>query len=172
MNSKSFFTFLLKSLLLPIFLPKRKLFSYLLSLVFTASFLSVQAEEFSLLKRQCILIDGRSFNVEVAETQEQKEKGLQLRTNLSPDSGMAFLYDRPDMLTFWMKDCKIPLDLLFFNNGILVDYVDSAPPCSLPAEECPRYSSRYLSDLVVELKAGTRKLFDFNNQSKMSYCSP
>lgn len=114
-----------------------------------------------LLKTTCIRIDRHLFQVEIAETPDQQEQGLQYRSLLPMGRGMIFPYPSPQTLTFWMKDCKISLDILFFKHGVLVDYVDSAPPCQQEASQCPLYQSRFPADAVVELKAGSRRIYSF-----------
>jgi uncharacterized protein len=124
------------------------------------------------METTCIQIDKKRFSVEIAHTEEQKRRGLQFRTELKPNGGMIFAYNQPSLLTFWMKDCKIPLDLLFFREGALVYYVDSAPPCQdSTGERCPTYRPKTPADTVVELKAGTRHKYKFNHQSKLSFCT-
>jgi uncharacterized membrane protein (UPF0127 family) len=109
------------------------------------------------LATQCIRIDGHTFTVELPETPAQFRRGLQFRESLAPDRGMMFRFSTAEYRTFWMKDCKIALDLLFFEQGRLVDYVDTAPPCHEEvAARCPLYTSRVPADTVVELQAGTR----------------
>lgn len=119
----------------------------------------------------CVAIDGQPFQLEVARTDEEKRVGLQGRTRLDSRGGMLFPYDSPQALTFWMKACKIPLDMLFFNQGKLVDYVDSAPPCRPQDEPCPLYSAKAPADNVVELKAGTRKKYQFGLHSRLTTCT-
>lgn len=119
----------------------------------------------------CITINSESFRVEIAETPAQKQKGLQHRTSLADNAGMVFPYEHPEQLTFWMKDCKIALDLLFFRNGVLVDFVDAAPPCTDALGQCPLYTSKVPADCVVELKAGTRKKYHWGLNTPLSGCS-
>ena len=123
-------------------------------------------------EKTCIQIDHHTFQVEVAQTAKQKARGLQFRTQLNQDGGMIFPYEKPKPLTFWMKDCKIPLDLLFFNQGILVDFVDAAPPCNTSdPTACPLYKAKKDADLVVELKAGSRQKYHFSPQSRLEFCT-
>lgn len=137
----------------------------LLFMAMPACLLAKEAPE-----KACILLENRRFNVEVARTPEAQQRGLQFRTSLPAAGGMMFPYDDAVPRAFWMKDCRIPLDILFYRAGKLVDYVDNAPPCRLPAHECPVYTSAEPSDLVVELKAGTRRRYGFKRQSRVSFC--
>ena len=131
--------------------------------------LGLHAFALPVFRTTTIELDGNRFQVEIAETPEQKQRGLQHRVALEAHHGMLFLFDKPQMLSFWMKDCDIPLDILFFNDGQLVEYADSAPPCNQPAFLCPTYSSKVPADLVVELKAGTRKQLKLNTLTKIGF---
>ena len=53
------------------------------------------------------------FNVQVAATGKQQERGLMFYRSLEPDQGMIFPYDPPENVAFWMKNTLIPLDMLF-----------------------------------------------------------
>jgi uncharacterized membrane protein (UPF0127 family) len=54
-----------------------------------------------------------SFNVELADTPAEREKGLMFRTALAPDAGMLFDYHREQQAAFWMQNTLIPLDMVF-----------------------------------------------------------
>lgn len=125
------------------------------------------------MKVTCVQIEGRAFRVEVAETAAQKQRGLQFREALQDDEGMMFPFSPPQRQPFWMKDCKIALDLLFFHQGALIDYQDAVPPCSpmTKEEQCPLYTPSRPVDLVIELKAGTRQKLGFGSQSRVTHCS-
>lgn len=53
------------------------------------------------------------FNVQVAATPDEQERGLMFYKSLRPDQGMIFPYDPPQDVSFWMKNTLIPLDMLF-----------------------------------------------------------
>lgn len=53
--------------------------------------------------------------VEIALTPEAQSQGLMFRESLPWDQGMLFVYDRPQHLTFWMKNTTIPLDIAFIS---------------------------------------------------------
>ena len=67
-----------------------------------------------------IVIGGKKFKVQVAETDEEKQKGFQGVTSLPEDEGMLFIFNEPDEISFWMKDTKIPLDIIFINEDLEV----------------------------------------------------
>src|ERR1700749_2968240 len=53
------------------------------------------------------------FNIELAKTEAEREKGLMFRTELAPDAGMLFVYEGEQQVSFWMQNTLIPLDMLF-----------------------------------------------------------
>jgi len=61
------------------------------------------------------MANGQSyiFTVEVADTQRKQAYGLSYLTSLDDDKGMIFPYTPPREVKFWMKNTRIPLDLLF-----------------------------------------------------------
>ncbi len=71
------------------------------------------------------------FDVEVADTPEQRRRGLMDHTELPRGEGMLFDFKEPQRVTFWMKDTEIPLDMLFINaQGRIVKIHRDAEPFS------------------------------------------
>jgi uncharacterized membrane protein (UPF0127 family) len=73
-----------------------------------------------------------TFRVELARTEPEREKGLMYRDRLAADAGMLFLFERASMLTFWMKNTLIPLDMIFIGpDRSIVGVVANAEPLTL-----------------------------------------
>jgi uncharacterized membrane protein (UPF0127 family) len=71
------------------------------------------------------------FDVDVAVTGEQRRRGLMWREYLAPGSGMLFDFGYARLISMWMKDTLIPLDMLFVDAaGNIVDIKDSVTPRS------------------------------------------
>ncbi len=69
-----------------------------------------------------ISINNDTIHTVVAETFYERARGLMFRTSLAQDSGMFFVFDRPETLYFWMKNTLIPLDIAFVDsNFVIVD---------------------------------------------------
>lgn len=75
-----------------------------------------------------ISIGGKQYNVRVAVTEKEQERGLQGETNLAPDEGMLFIFPEPQDISFWMKDTSIPLDIIFIDENLEVTSVSQAQP--------------------------------------------
>lgn len=79
-----------------------------------------------------------TFRVEVARTPAEHKRGLMYRQQLAQDAGMLFIGERPEVLTFWMKNVSIPLDIIFIDAGRkIVGVVENAEPLSLTPREVP-----------------------------------
>jgi uncharacterized membrane protein (UPF0127 family) len=97
---------------------------------------------------------GQRYVVEVADTHEERARGLMFRDRLEPGTGMLFVHDTEQPLAYWMKNTKIPLDILYFDEDRkLVSVSRGVPPCLL-GNRCPNYPSRGPALYVLELNAG------------------
>ena len=63
------------------------------------------------------------FDVEVARTELEQEKGLMFRKELGADTGMLFPMNPPRTASFWMKDTLIPLDMLFIHTDGTIAFI-------------------------------------------------
>ena len=77
-----------------------------------------------------IEIGDKEYDVSVARTEEEKEKGLQNQPELSQGEGMLFEYDEPQTVGFWMEDTMIPLDVVFIDDAYEVIAVHHGEPLS------------------------------------------
>ncbi len=69
------------------------------------------------------------FSIEVADDQAERSRGLMFRKKLPLSAGMLFVYERPQTLSFWMRNTLIPLDLLFIDaQGVVQRIHHSAKP--------------------------------------------
>lgn len=96
---------------------------------------------------------GERFTVELALTRQQQARGLMFRDQLPKDAGMLFIFNNEVPRSFWMKNTRIPLDILYFDAELLlVSLVENARPCV--ADPCPAYPSSGPAQYVLELNAG------------------
>jgi uncharacterized membrane protein (UPF0127 family) len=98
-------------------------------------------------------LGGHRYTVEIAADDAARARGLMDRTELAPGHGMLFVFEDDAPRVFWMKNTKIPLDMLFFDaDRRLVSVQHDVPPCT--ADPCPGYSSGAPARYVLELNAG------------------
>lgn len=72
------------------------------------------------------------FNVEIADTEDKRERGLMYRTQMAADAGMLFIYPYERAVAFWMKNTVLPLDMVFIRaDGTVFDVALGAVPYSL-----------------------------------------
>lgn len=117
-----------------------------------------------------VFIKDKPFYLEVAATDEVRIKGMGGRTSIEPDGGMVFVFRSAEKRHFVMRDCVIPIDIMFLDGAgkVLATYtmpveaprgadepVTADPMLDKYEQRLPRYSSRFPSQFVIELKAGT-----------------
>jgi len=107
-----------------------------------------------------ISINNHQFTVELAASAAERRQGLMHRSSLAPDSGMLFIYPEPQIISFWMKQTLIPLDLLFFDeDGQLIELHNNMQPCK--ATVCKTYTNKIPAQYALELAAGTATKLKF-----------
>lgn len=98
-------------------------------------------------------LGGKTFSVEVADTQEKQALGLMFRDSMPEDAGMIFIFPNEAPRSFWMKNTRIPLDIMYFDKDLkMVSISADTPPCRV--SRCPSYPSSKPAMYVLELNAG------------------
>ena len=86
----------------------------------------------------------------IARERSQQRRGLMFVRDLPADTGMLFIYDSPGILSMWMKNTYIPLDMLFIRtDGTVSSVVANTEPLSLRS-----IASTEPVSYVLELNAG------------------
>ena len=99
-------------------------------------------------------LKGQRFDVEIADTEPARERGLMFRDSMPADHGMLFLFDDVAERTFWMKNCRMPLDILYFDAKYnMISAQQRVPACR--SDPCPVYPSNGAAKYVLELNSGT-----------------
>ena len=72
-----------------------------------------------------------AFQIEIANNDATRERGLMDRRYMAADHGMLFEFDREAPVAFWMKNTYIPLDMIFIApSGVVTHIVANAEPLS------------------------------------------
>ena len=99
-------------------------------------------------------LGGQRYVVEVADDDAERARGLMFRDAMPIDRGMLFIHEREEPQAYWMKNTRIALDILYFDDmRRLVAQQRDVPPCSL-GDGCPPYPSDAPARFVLELNAG------------------
>jgi len=105
------------------------------------------------------------INCEIAKNIVSKMKGLMHRETLPADEGMLFTFLFPWYRCFWMKNVKIPLDIIFINRTFEIISIHEAPIES--GFLYKRYSSRGLCKYVLETNQGFCKKYNITKGTKI-----
>lgn len=101
------------------------------------------------------LPDSTIITAEVADSFAERNRGLSNRDHLAADKGMLFLFSSSDRYSFWMKDTRIPLDLIWIKDNRVVDLASLEPE---QRNTIPQYTPREEATAVLELNQGQAAL--------------
>lgn len=96
-----------------------------------------------------------TFRVEIADDAQERALGLMNRESLAKLSGMLFVYDKPQPLSFWMRNTLIPLDIIFVDQAGKIAKIHAD---AIPLDESPLYGGPELTH-VLEINGGLAKEF-------------
>ncbi len=100
-------------------------------------------------------IGTKIFDAYVADTDSRRSDGLMFVTKLPENTGMLFVFDNEQPLSFWMKNTMIPLAIGFLDSkGVLVDVQEMEIGKSLMSLDVPSYQSRKPARFALEMNKG------------------
>lgn len=113
-------------------------------------------------KKGEVKINQTVINVEIADTGEKRKKGLGDRESFASNSGMLFIFDKPDTYSLWMKGMKFPLDFIWIRENSVVDITKDAkaPEPGTKDQDLPVYKPNLPVTAVLEVNAGFADLND------------
>lgn len=103
--------------------------------------------------------------VELARTPAEQERGLMFRRSLDADAGMLFLFDRLEIRRFWMRNCYIPLDMIFLDEQKVVVGIEEN---TLPLDESSRGPDRP-AQYVIEVEGGYARRHGFGPGTRVEF---
>ncbi|TNF64358.1 MAG: DUF192 domain-containing protein [Rhodobacteraceae bacterium] len=95
------------------------------------------------------------FSVEIADDPAERSQGLMFREKMARNAGMLFIYETPQVASFWMKNTLIPLDMIFFDRTGTVVHVHHR---AIPGDLTPITGGRDIL-MVLEINGGLAELF-------------
>ena len=126
------------------------------------------AQEFSYAHATVITPKGVSIPVEVSDTPEKRSLGLGKRDKLEKGWGMLFVFEKRIPHSFWMKNMRFPIDIIWLDNQRIVELAENVPP---PQEgESPKVREpRLPSNFVLEIESGQARALGLKVGQMLSY---
>ena len=117
--------------------------------------------------KSTVKINNQTFKIETATTSAELQKGLSGRESLPKDQGLLFIFDHKDFHTFWMKNMKFPIDILFINGDEIVSIEKNAQPMKSADEELPLFKPSEVADKVLEINSGLADKYEIKTGDKI-----
>lgn len=125
--------------------------------------------------RGTIKVDNVVLDVQIAETDAQKTRGLMFQNKLPYDQGMIFVFNNEQVIPIWMLNMQFPLDIIWFdNNGHIVHIEKDVPPCksALETATCTvQNADGKKAKYVLEVTGGFVDKFHITENSKLEIIS-
>lgn len=109
----------------------------------------IQSEPNTGLESIEMQIGSKMFNLEIANDDETRQRGLMRRDSMPANHGMIFVFPKEEVLSFWMKNTRIPLDIIYVAGDGEVVSIKNLKPYDVTS-----VSSEHPAKYAVELNAG------------------
>ena len=120
------------------------------------SFLFISFLQAEMPTQKISFSSGAQLEVEVAQTDAHRMKGLMNRTGLKKNSGMLFIFAVPQTLSFWMKDTYIPLSIGYFDKNKTLKEIHKLKPQNMMElkQDLKSYPSHCRCQYAIEVNQG------------------
>jgi uncharacterized membrane protein (UPF0127 family) len=116
---------------------------------------------------------GAIIYAELADTPVKRGRGLMFREHLDADRGMLFVFGDLQAWSFWMKNTKIPLDIVWMDDKRKIVHIErNVPICTRIDDSCPQYRSNEGAMFVLELGGGRAEALDLQHGKKLEFKVP
>ena len=124
--------------------------------------------------RGTILIDDVALEVQIADSEPRRVRGLMFQDQLPYDEGMIFVFTEPGLYSLWMLNMQFPLDMIWFDqDGSIVHIEKNIPPCKTVVEitTCQSIIPDNEASYVLEVTAGFVDQNNITRDSKLTIIS-
>ena len=124
--------------------------------------------------RGTIKLDKIPLEVQIADTEPRRVRGLMFQNQLPYDQGMIFVFDKAGVYSLWMLNMQFPLDMIWFDkDGSIIHIEKNIPPCKTALETmaCQSITPNGDALYILEVTAGFVDKFNITKDSKMSIIS-
>lgn len=113
-----------------------------------------------------VSVNDHSFNVEIAKSDKEKQIGLSEKDILGENDGMLFVFDNLDYHSFWMRNMKFPIDIIYINGTNVNTIFRNASPSS-SNKDLIIYQPKEKSDKVFEVNSGTADKYNIKEGTSL-----
>ena len=125
--------------------------------------------------RGTIILDDKTLEVQIADTDSLRVRGLMFQNELPYNEGMLFVFDESNTRPMWMLNMQFNLDIIWFDeNSNVVAIEKDVPPCRTTIEVVACRENGVSGDnakYVLEVTAGFVDKFNITENSKMEIIS-
>jgi len=135
--------------------------------VLTIAILSIWAWQIS-IKSPIAKINSHTFKLYVAKSDKDKQIGLSKYKKIDSTQGMVFPFSKAGYYSFWMKEMKFSIDIIYIKDGKIVTIYKNVP---MPKNnsDLPVYNSTAPADTVLEVNAGLSQKYNFKKGDKVNF---
>ena len=124
--------------------------------------------------RGTIKVDNVPLQVQVADTEPRRIRGLMFQDQLPYDQGMIFVFDEPGLYSLWMLNMQFSLDMIwFYSQGNVVHLEKNVPPCKTALETmtCQSIIPEGNAMYILEVTSGFIDKYNITKDSKLEIIS-
>lgn len=124
--------------------------------------------------RGTIKIDDKVLEVQIADTEPRRVRGLMFQNQLPYNEGMIFVFNESGIYSLWMLNMQFSLDMIWFDeNGNVVHIEQDIPPCKSATEimACQSITPSGQAKYILEVTSGFVKEFGITKESKLEIIS-
>lgn len=124
--------------------------------------------------RGTIKIDDKVLEVQIADTEARRVRGLMFQNQLPYSEGMIFVFNESGIYSLWMLNMQFSLDMIWFDGaGNVVHIEQNIPPCKSATEimACQSIIPSGEAKYILEVTSGFVKEFGITKDSKLEIIS-
>jgi uncharacterized protein len=120
-------------------------------------------------QRVNVTVNGLVLLADISVTNEQRTKGLSVKDGLAENEAMLFVFDNEAEHTFWMKDMKFPIDIIWIDSDKTIVHIEhNLQPCGYGLL-CPTYKPGQDSLYVLETVGGFAEKHDVVQGTRVQF---
>lgn len=124
--------------------------------------------------RGTIKVDDKVLEVQIADTEARRVRGLMFQNQLPYDQGMIFVFNESGIYSLWMLNMQFSLDMIWFDeNGNVVHIEQNIPPCKSATEimACQSIVPSGEAKYILEVTSGFVNEYGITKDSQLEIIS-